>query len=274
LEKADFAASRLQISCDSRQSDKISRRVDASIRQYRLPPDAFGEVERRLRNTALIPQLSMLAVVVLVSTLLFARGARDLKAVLPVAAFAALFLTYVAFVSPKRLHGRRLSRLWDTYVLEIGSDHLLRQGDTPDVRLSFAEIRSIERRPGNGLRVIGKTRYQVIGIPESIEQFEEILDLVTPLAPVTPPRADRALRANITMGLGFAAYMGMPWSNSPWIVFPLAAAVTALLVWRFVVLQRSPNVTRSARRTGWLYLIFVVTCRLKVLQTIGMMRAR
>lgn len=247
--------------------------MDGSIRQYRLPPDAVGEVERHLRKTALIPQLSIIAVVILVSTLLFARRAPDMKAVLPFAGFAALFLTYVAFMSPRRMH-RRLVKCWDTYVLEIGPDYLLRkQGETPDLRMSFAEIRSIERQPGQGLRVIGTSRYQVIGIPESIEQFEEILHTVTPLAPATPPRADRTLRANIVMGLGFAAYMTMLWSNLPWVVFPLATAVSSLLVWRFVVLQRSPNVTRSARRTGWLYLIFVGICGLKVLQTMGTMRS-
>jgi hypothetical protein len=141
--------------CRSRatRGSPIKSRAEWTLRfantVFRRTPSAKWSAT--LRNTAVIPQLSMLAVVVLVSTLLFARGAPDLKAVLPVAAFAALFLTYVAFVSPKRLHRRR-SRLWDTYVLEIGSDRLLRQGDTPDVQLSFAEIRSIERRPGHGLR--------------------------------------------------------------------------------------------------------------------------
>jgi hypothetical protein len=260
------------ILCHSRPSDTITPPVDASIRQYRLRPDAVGEAERHLQKTALIPQLSILAVVILVSTLLFARRAPDMKAVLPVAGFAALFLTYMAFVSPKRMH-RRLVKCWDTYVLEIGPDYLLRkQGGTPDLRMPFAEIRTIERRPGQGLRVIGKSRYQVIGIPESIEQFEEILHTVTPLAPVTPPSAGRGLRANIVMGLGFAAYMVMLWSNLPEVVLPLAGVVSGLLVWRFVVLQRSPNVTRSARRTGWLYLIFVGLCGLRVLQTIGTMR--
>jgi hypothetical protein len=182
--------------------------VDASIRQYRLPPDAIDNVERHLRKSALIPQMSILAAVVLLSTLLVAGGAPNLKAVIPFAACAALVLTYMAFVSPRRMH-RRLSKLWDSYVLEIGPDYLLRrQGDTPDVRLLFAEIGSIERRPGHGLRVIGKTRYQVIGIPESIEQLEEILNLVTPLAPVTPPRSDRTLRANIIDGVGLRGLHG------------------------------------------------------------------
>jgi len=36
-----------------------------------------------------------------------------------------------------------------------------------------------------------------------------------------------------------------------------------------VFMQRSPNVTLHAKRTGWLYLIFVLTCGAKVLAVIG-----
>jgi CDP-diglyceride synthetase len=71
------------------------------------------------------------------------------------------------------------------------------------------------------------------------------------------------------MGLGFAAYLVMLWSRSPWLVVPLALGVSALLLWLIVFIQRSPNVTLRAKRTGWLYLLFVLTCGLKVLAVIG-----
>jgi hypothetical protein len=186
-----------------------------------------------------------------------------------VAGFDALFLTCIAFVSPKRMHGR-LFKLWQSYVLEIGPDYLLRvQADTPNVQLFFRDVQRVERRAGHSLRVVGKDKLQVIGIPEGIEHRDEVVQIVTALAPVTAPGSDRVLRANVLMGLGFAAYLVMLWSRSPWLVVPLALGVSALLLWLIVFIQRSPNVTLRAKRTGWLYLLFVLTCGLKVLAVIG-----
>jgi hypothetical protein len=164
----------------------------------------------------------------------------------------------------------RLAKCWDSYVLEIGPDYLLRlQADTPDVRLLFRDVQQVERRPGHSLRVIGRDKLQVIGIPEGIEHPDEVLQIVTALAPVTPPSSDRALRTNVLMAVGFAAYLMMLWATSLWVVVPLWLGVSALLLWLIVFMQRSPNVTLRAKRTGWLYLIFVLTCGLKVLTVIG-----
>jgi hypothetical protein len=68
---------------------------------------------------------------------------------------------------------------------------------------------------------------------------------------------------------GFAAYMIMLWSRSRWIVIPLAVAVTALLIWLFLYMQKSPNVLRRNKRLSWLYLFFVFLCLLRVLQVLG-----
>lgn len=244
------------------------------IRQYRLLPDALPAAEQRIRKTTLIPQMSIIALVIVVSALLAGHNAPDTKTVLIFAIFAALFLTYVAFVSPKRMH-RRLLKGWSTYLLEIGPDYLLRrQADTPDVRLSFSEVHRIERRAGYALRVIGASKLREIGIPEGIEHFDEVLHTVAALAPVAASPGDRALRTNVLMATGLVVYMVMLWATSPWIVLPLAAAVSTLLIWLIVFMQRSPNVTLRAKRNGWLYLIGVFTCGLKVLATIGIWPAR
>jgi hypothetical protein len=246
--------------------------MDSPVRQYRLLPGALPLAERALRKTALIPQLTIIVLVLVISALLFARRTDDTRSAIIFAIFIACFITCIAFVSPRRMH-HRLARLWDSYTLDIGPDYLLRrQADTPEIRLAFSEIQRIERRLGHGLRIIGSTKLRVIGIPEGTERFDEVLQTVSALAPVQPPSTDRALRANILTGFGFAAYMVMLLSTSPWIVLPLALGLSTLLLWFVIFVQRSPNTTRYAKRTGWLYLLGVATCGLKVLATIGYLR--
>jgi hypothetical protein len=248
--------------------------MDVSIRQYRLKTDRLSAAERRIRKVALIPQLTIIVIVLVVSAVLAAHYAENTRNALTFGLFVAVFLTYIAFASPRRMH-RRLTKCWETYVLEIGPDYLLRrQADTPDVRIAFSEVQRVEPSSGVSLRVIGVNKFQMIGIPEGIEHFDEVMVTITALAPVTAPRSNRALRINALTGFGFAGYMVMLWSRSPWVVVPLAAALSALLIWVVVFMQRSPNVARQSRRTAWLYLLGILTCGLKVLATIGPMSWR
>ena len=107
-------------------------------------------------------------------------------------------------MSPRRLH-KKLSRCWETYGLEIGPDYLLRrQGDTPDIRLAFSEIKRIERRPGEYVRIVGNQKLHVIGIPEGIEHFDEVWQVVSALAPTTPVTRLQQIRTVLAYALGGA----------------------------------------------------------------------
>jgi len=68
---------------------------------------------------------------------------------------------------------------------------------------------------------------------------------------------------------GFAAYMIMLWSHSPWIVVPLAVGVSALLIWLFLFMQRSPNVLSRNKKISWFYLFLALLCLARILQVFG-----
>ncbi|HEY1677037.1 MAG TPA: hypothetical protein VGG04_04975 [Candidatus Sulfotelmatobacter sp.] len=244
----------------------IVRKMHAmeSVREYRLLPAGLAGAQQRMTNRYLVPQLLIVALGVVISAVLAMRGA-GLGAVVTSSIVIGLFITYMSFVAPRRVR-RSLVKCWDTYVLTIGPDYLLRrQADSPDIRLSFTDVKQIEHLPGRYLRVIGNARYQVIGIPESIENFEEVLATVSRIAPATNRKTDRSLRNALWMAGGFAAYMVMLWARSPKIVIPLAIIVSGLLLWLFWFMQTSPNVLRKAKRTSWIYLGVVLLCILRVL---------
>jgi uncharacterized integral membrane protein len=142
------------------------------------------------------------------------------------------------------------------------------------VRLQFSEIRRIERRAGHSIRVIGPRKLQVIGIPESIESFDEVLSTLARVSPIVEQSGDRALRINVATGLAFAGYLLMLWARSPLIVLPLAVAISGLLIWLVAYIQRNPNVSRKAKRTGWIYLVGILFCVLKAVDAIQALRFR
>jgi len=244
--------------------------MSEAIRRYRLLPEGLAAAQQRVRARYLIPQLVLFAGIMLLGFFLAARRDPNLRFVVPYAIAISLLLTYIAFVSPRRLR-RNLNKGWDSYLLEIGPDYLLRtQADTPDLRLPFSEIRAIEHYPGRFLRVHGTTRQRVLGIPKDIEQFPEIFSTLAAIRPITETRSDRSLKSFLLILVTMAAFMGMAWSTSPRIVIPLAVFVIGVVLWTIVMFQRSPNASHRAKRQSWFYLILVGVCILKLLLLFGL----
>lgn len=238
------------------------------VREFRLLPAGLPEAERRITQRYLIPQAGILVAVIVISALLGTRQG-NMYHIVGTALFVGLLITVIVFRSSYRSR-KALRQLWSTYVLTIGPDYLLRQQtNSPDIRLFFKDVKKVEHLPGRYLRVVGNARYQVIGIPESVENFGEVLTVVSQISPLAKLDRDQSLKSSLWMLVGFVAYMIMLWSHSPWIVVPLAAAVSALLIWLFLFMQRSPNVLSRNKRISWLYLFFVLLCLARILQVFG-----
>jgi hypothetical protein len=235
------------------------------VRRYRLQPSTLRDAERRQLRSSL-PQLLVMLLAVLLPTF-FVRGNRSVLIVFLL--LDALYIAYIGAITIPRMR-KRLAKCWDTYVLEIGPDYLLRQqADTPDIRMSFSEVKRIEHLPERYLRVIGNTKRDVIGIPEGLDNFSDVVLELSNIFSSKRLNRDRTIRNTLLTGLGFGAYLLMLWMRSPRIVVPLAVAVATLLVWLFVFIQRSPNVSYRSKRVSWLYLLFLGVCALKVLSVLA-----
>jgi hypothetical protein len=242
------------------------------LREYRLKPEALEEARRLAIKRYILPQFAVLAGAVIVSFFLAVRSAKG--SVVGFVVVLLLFLGYIVFWGPRRLL-RRQAKCWETYVLTIGPDYLLRQqADTPEIRLPFSSVKCIEHLPGRYLRVIGTEKYQVIGIPASVENFGEILNAVSQIAPSTNLKRDRSIRNVALLACGFGAYTVMLWTPSPKVALPFALIVSGLLIWLVVYTQRSPNVALKNKRVSWFYLAFLMISILKALDAFSRLRSR
>lgn len=248
--------------------------MNTEPRQYKIPSEKLPDEIKRVMRRFIWPKILILVAVLIVSFVLLAVIEGRSIGTLIWAIVNLSIIAYMVFISPRRAL-RRLQKYYETFVLEIGPDCLLRrQAEVPDLRLSFQEIKQIDQLPGRYLRVIAKQRRSVIGIPELIENFSEIQPMILGLAPVRILRRDHSLRITLLYIFGFGGFLVVLWSGSPWVVFPLAVLVSSLLIWLFIFLQRSPNVARRSKRVSWVYLLFVVAIALKALAVFGKMSAR
>jgi hypothetical protein len=158
----------------------------ATVRHYKLLSSALPAEQRRILSSWNIRTIVLVgAVAEIVSALLSRRSGFDHKSIATTAVFIALLVAYSVF-STARYTRRFLAKYWQTYDLEIGPDYLLRrQEDLPDLRLHFGEIARVERLSGRYVHVIGGNRQQCIEIYEALENFDDVLRVVSAIRPIT-----------------------------------------------------------------------------------------
>jgi hypothetical protein len=236
-----------------------------AARHFRLLPASLPAEEKLIR-TAYVPTLLL---VIAFSTVLYvalgtSKGGTP-RLMLEYGVFMVAYMAFVAFWSPLRMK-RRLKRCWETYDLEIGADYFLRrQADLPDLRLCFAEVRCVEHVPGRYLRLIGRQAGQIISIPEGIEQFEQVLGVVSSVHPIEVRRLQQWQKYRLFMAAALILFMTMLWSTSPTVVIPLSITMVGLIVWTFFWIRRNPNLRRRTKAIAWFYLVFILICGMKLL---------
>ncbi len=232
---------------------------------YRLLAAALPGEEKRIRSS----YVPTLVLVVALSTVVFValgirRGATP-KLMMGYGLAMAAYIAYLVVWYPRRIR-RRLTKYWDTYDLEIGSDYLLRrQADIPDLRLQFDEVQAVEHFRGRYLRVIGKTKSRVIAIPEGIDRFDQVLETVSSLRPVRVRTIEQWHKYRASMAAGLLLYVVMIWATSPAVVIPLSLVMGSVVVWVFFWIRRNPYFSINQKRIAWIYWLFFLMCILKLL---------
>jgi hypothetical protein len=231
---------------------------------YRLLATALPSEERRI-HTWYLPTLVL---VVAVPTVVFvvlgiSKGATP-KIMMGYGLMTAAYIAYLVVWYPRRMK-RQLTRCWETYELEVGHDYLLRrQANVPDLRLQFDEVQAVEHVQGRYLRVIGKSKWRVIAIPESIDQFGEILRTISSFCPIRVRRIEQWHKYRAFMATGLLLFVIMIWATSPAVVIPLSLVTGSVIVWVFFWMRRNPSVSESTKRIAWVYWVFFAICVVKL----------
>jgi hypothetical protein len=234
------------------------------IAHYRLLATALPSEEKRIRTT----YVPTLALAVAASTVVFvvlglSKGATP-KLMIIYGLMMAAYIGYLVVWHPRKIR-RRLIRCWETYDLEIGHNYLLRrQADIPDLRMQFDEVQAVEHVPGRYLRVIGKSKGQVIAIPEGIDQFGEVLKAISAVCPVRVRKIEQWQKYRAFMAAGLLLFVIMLWATSPVVVIPLSLVMGSVIVWIFFWIRRNTNISGNSKRIAWIYWLFFVACFLKL----------
>jgi hypothetical protein len=188
------------------------------------------------------------------------------KSIVEYGVIMAAYASVMVFWLPARMR-RKMAKFWETYVLEIGPDYLLRrQSDLPDLRIDFSKVQTVQTVPGRYLRIAGTPKSQIITVPEAIERDEEVLQAVSGLHKVEVQRLEVWQKNRVLLGIGLVAFPIMLWAESASVVVPLSLFLIALIAWMLIWAKRNPNLRA---RTKWLmfvtYVPITLVCAMKIL---------
>jgi len=235
----------------------------ATVYAYR--PEALVRLKRR-RKSLMAPIIVMMMALIFAGPLVLAAPfSSSFRGFLIVVTFFSLVVVYVALATTRTIM-TRTHRFWSDYKIIVDSNGIERsQSETPSFRLNFSDIEVIEETPGVGIRLNPGNSLRSIFVPEGIENYSTLRARLI-AASRAPVRVRKYVWAKAILGAlaaGAAVAVVLRSWHFEW-VMPIASLAIAFFVWVFVLIQRSPNSSRTVRSTSWAYLALAALCAWRI----------
>lgn len=229
------------------------------MEQYTLKPEAFKEVKKKILFRSVPLMLIALAVGFSISHFNSPNAESSLKTLsFLIPAGIALII-----ISLRRGINRQM-QLLESYTLTLAEDAIIReQKNTPTIRLKHGDIREIRKNRDGSYTIKGKSMYDTIGVPAQLqhtEALEESLKRIQPFAvehnqnPLLQKL--RPLLPLLVLGLMAVVYI----SSNKLFVGLSGIAVSCILIWSFLQIQRNKSIDHKTKRASyWTLLVLVST---------------
>lgn len=240
--------------------------IAMAMRTYKLRPDGFARIRLRL--------VVMMAVMFCVINLLIIgyetfleKSPVSWNIELPMLLF--LFLVFVV-VSAREI--RRQRAKWLSYRLSVGEARVVReQVGLKPLEITFAEITKMRETRGGGLSIMGRDKFTMIFVPESLEGYDEVRAAFADIGDVEQASVNARLRIALSIGAIIVLVPIYPLvmsSHDPRTVAPLGVALFVFFLWAFAMTQRHKGVDKRIKRGSWLWLVFLAALAWKIVTTL------
>lgn len=167
--------------------------------------------------------------------------------------------------------------LWKTYHKQVESFRGYRivlnessirrsQPGLLDIVIPRENVTRIVRTPGKGLAVTGRTRQEVLGIPETLEGFAVVENELESWRPFETRKATVTIALTLLALLGvLAAFAVLSTSTNKLLVTACGGAFIALMIYGALSLTDSPHVEeRSKKSFRWIYPLVILFVALRI----------
>jgi hypothetical protein len=225
------------------------------MQSFKLKQDAYKKIKKRLL-IILIPALLVYVIVIPASMGVFTdissfQFVWSFELILPLV-IIVFFMGFTIFSSFRFYN--KIKRIYETYELQI-SDNLIgrEQADTPTITIYFRDVQEIVKRRKGGFLVRGTAATDLILIPKSIENHEELEAALAQIKPIASKSQKAPLHIiQLILGLVTVGLMICIINVNNKIIIALAGLMlTAITVYNFIQTRKSKNVDYRTKRFRW-----------------------
>jgi hypothetical protein len=170
----------------------------------------------------------------------------------------------------------RLVRMHETFILTI-DDHIITremEGTVP-LSLHIFEIKSIVKKKDGMLSIRGEKAADIIQIPTTIEQYDELEQALRQLHPFEEAEERSFLERFrwVFSILIFASIPSVYLVDNKFLVIIFGTISVGVWLLYFILVQRNPNITSQRRKSSWIALVgiaFVLYAMYTKLRVLGL----
>ncbi|MEJ1242498.1 hypothetical protein WBG78_30395 [Chryseolinea sp. T2] len=222
------------------------------MKKFILPPDAA----KGLHKILLTRLLSLAGVVIMVlfvlPRILSGDASFDLSTGL------TLLITGFALTISYYFSLQRMKQSLSSYQLTIADDSITREMSiVPPITIAIKDIQSITRNNDGSITITGKSALNAIGIPASVERKEELQMLLAEIMPLTDKSNNSVwlkyqyFIVLLIVGFLYGSYM----IRDKYISSAMGILFIGLMVYSWVVMQRSNNVSKRIKLSSYLMIL-------------------
>lgn len=139
------------------------------------------------------------------------------------------------------------------------------QPGLPELTIPKEQIRRIVRVPGKGLTVFGTGRQQILGIPEFLEGFAVVENVLEGwhAFEVRKPGLSTWLGLLALIGT-LAAFVALYVSTSKTVVTACGGGLLALMIYSAIALRGSPHVDKRTQRFVWFLPVIILVIAVRI----------
>jgi len=220
--------------------------------KFRIDEDRYKKIQRK-QTRVMLPIMAVFFLIIIVVNVYKA----GLDTWLPVAIILPLVLAYFGFGLYRNM--RKQARLILSYSLTVTDSEIIREQEkVPTITISFMEVKEIIKTKRGGFMIKGRTGVDVIHVPHLVEQLDTLEQRLQTFAPITVASRNPVQYQGLLYFVGLAALITSNTVSNLYIAVPASLIAITMLVWLFITVRRSKNVTVAVRRKSWLYLVFAL----------------
>lgn len=161
----------------------------------------------------------------------------------------------------------RQTKLYTTFRILIDEHSVTREmEDTVPLSLHVFEIRTIVKKKNGNISIRGENSRDVIEIPAEIDRLPELEQALQHLKPFDSSEQQtfaEKFRAPVML-LATAMFLTVYLVNNKAVVLVCGVISVGIMIWNFISIQRSKNVTASRKKSSWIFL-FTLACVLYIM---------